>query len=74
MTEYERELASLGFEYAEGIEQANVIIIPQTGREIRKTERGTWETQPWNDNYWKEFEQLTDAIRFAIPPKRKVKT
>ena len=68
MTNRERELAALGFEYAEGIELAAVIVHPATGREIRKTARGTWETQPWNDNYWKEFEDLLAAIRFATPP------
>lgn len=67
MTNRERELAALGFDYAEGIELASVIIVPATGREIRKTARGTWETQPANDNYWREFADLLDAIRFATP-------
>jgi hypothetical protein len=70
MTNRERELAALGFEYAEGIDLARVIIHPLTGREIRKTVRGTYETQPHNDNYWREFADLLDAIRFATPPKR----
>lgn len=69
MTDRERELARLGFEYAEGIERASVITVPSTGREIRKTPRGTWECNPWNDNYWKEFPDLLDAIRFATPPR-----
>ena len=69
MTNREREFASLGFEYAEGIDQAYVVIVPQTGREIRKV-NGKWEAQPWNDNYWKEFDDLLDAAKFATPPKR----
>ena len=68
MTNRERQFASLGFEYAEGIEQADRIIVPPTGREIRKTEQGTWECQPWNDNYWKEFDDLIEAIKFATRP------
>ena len=70
MTNRERELASLGFEYAEGIEQASTVEVPSTGRNIHKTERGTWEAQPWNDNYWKEFDDIIDAIRFATRPAR----
>jgi hypothetical protein len=68
MTNRERDFANLGFEYAEGIDLAKVIIVPSTGREIRKTERGTWESQPWNDNYWTEFTDLLDAVRFATRP------
>lgn len=68
MTDRERQFAALGFEYAEGIDYAQVVIVPTTGREIRKTERGTWECQPWNDNYWKEFDDLLEAARFATPP------
>jgi len=69
MTDREREFAALGFEYAEGIEQANRVIIPSTGREIRRTKTGKWEAQPWNDNYWKSFADVLDAIRFATPPR-----
>lgn len=69
MTERERELASLGIEYAEGIEYASAVTIPSTGREARRTERGTWESQPWNDNYWLEFDDIVDAIRHGTPPK-----
>jgi len=69
MTERERDLASLGIEYAEGIEYASAVVIPATGREARKTPRGTWESQPWNDNYWKEFDDVVDAIRHGTPPK-----
>ena len=72
MTGREREFASIGFEYAEGIDRANLVIVPSTGREIRKTLRGTWEAQPWNDNYWKEFDDLLDAARFAMKPPKKV--
>lgn len=68
MTNRERDFAALGFEYAEGIDQAKVVIVPSTGREIRKTARGTWEAQPWNDNYWKEFDDLLKAARFATRP------
>ncbi len=68
MTNRERDFAAIGFEFSEGIEQANLVIVPSTGREIRKTQRGTWECQPWNDNYWKEFDDLLDAARFATRP------
>ena len=70
MTNRERELAALGFEYAEGIERCAVVTIPTTGREVRKTCRGTWESQAWNDNYWREFEDIIEAIRFATPPRK----
>lgn len=65
MTNREREFASLGIEYAEGIERSNVVHVPSTGREIRKTQEGKWECQPWNDNYWKEFDDLLEALKFA---------
>lgn len=72
MTNRERELASLGFEHAEGIEYAEVIIIPGTGREIRKgiNEHGNvmWEVQPWNDNYWLHFDDLLEAIKCGTRP------
>jgi hypothetical protein len=64
MTDRERQFADLGFEYAEGIDLANIIAVPSTGREIRRTKRG-WESQPWNDNYWCEFADLLDAATFA---------
>lgn len=71
MTNRERELASLGFEYAEGIEHAKVIIIPSTGREIRKgvNEHGNdmWEVQPHGDNHWLHFDDLLDAIKCGTP-------
>lgn len=69
MTERERQFCELGWEYCEGIDLAAVVIVPATGREIRKTARGTWECQPWNDNYWEEFEDLLEAARFASPPR-----
>jgi DNA-binding XRE family transcriptional regulator len=68
MTERERQYAAIGFDYAEGIERADRVTVPTTGREVRKTKRGTWEAQPWNDNYWKEFADLLDALRFATKP------
>lgn len=70
MTDREREFAAIGFEYSEGIDSASVVIVPSTGREIRKTSRGTWEAQPRNDNYWKEFADLLDAAKFATTPRR----
>ncbi len=69
MTNRERAFAAIGFEYAEGIDMATVVTVPTTGRQIRKTPRGTWEAQPWNDNYWKEFDDLLDAAKFASRPK-----
>lgn len=67
MTDRERQFAALGFHCAE-IDQAKVVIVPTTGREIRRTARGTWECQPYNDNYWHEIRDLLDAARFATPP------
>jgi hypothetical protein len=71
MTNREREFASLGFEYCEGIESCSRINIPSTGREVRKTKDGRWEAQPWNDNYWEKFADLLDAIKFATPTENK---
>jgi DNA-binding XRE family transcriptional regulator len=68
MTNRERDYAALGIEYAEGIERADRVTVPSTGREVRRTKRGTWEAQPWNDNYWQEFNSLLDALRFATKP------
>jgi hypothetical protein len=68
MTDRERQFANLGWEYAEGIDRALVVIVPSTGREIRRTARGTWEAQPFDDNYWREFEDLLDAAKFATRP------
>lgn len=67
MTDRERQFAELGFEYAEGIDLARVVIAPHSNREIRRVSRG-WECQPWNDNYWRTFADLLDAVRFATPP------
>lgn len=39
-----------------------------SGRYIYKVEKG-WEAQPWNDNYWKTFKNIEDAIMFAMRPK-----
>ncbi len=73
MTDRERELASLGFEYAEGIERANVVTLPASGREVRRFEKtdGTpyWEVQPYNDNTWLEFDNIIDAIKCGTRPK-----
>ena len=75
MTNRERQFAALGCEYAEGIDRASVVLVPSTGREIRKLPNGNWECQPWNDNYWKEFPDLLDAMRFAThTPARPVGT
>jgi hypothetical protein len=71
MTDRERQFAALGLEYAEGIERCTVVPIPATGREARKNKRGKWEVQPWNDNYWKEFDDLLDALFFATPPSKR---
>lgn len=71
MTNREREFAAIGFEYAEGIDAPHIktVTVPTTGREIRRTKRGTWEAQPWNDNYWQEFDDLLEAAKFATRPK-----
>lgn len=67
MTDRERQFAALGFEYAEGIDRAETVTVPSTGREVRKR-GGKWEAQPWNDNYWVAFDDLLDALRFATKP------
>ena len=68
MTDRERAFAALGIEYAEGIDQARTVAVPATGREVRRTAKGGWEAQPHNDNYWQEFDDLLEAVRFATPP------
>lgn len=65
MTSREREFAKLGWDYCEGIDDAKVVRVPSTGREIRKRSDGKWECQPHNDNYWKSFDDLLDAAKFA---------
>ena len=62
MTNRERELSVLGYEYAEGIERAKTITL-LSGREVRKIGDSKWEVQPWNDNYWKEFDDVVEAIK-----------
>lgn len=69
MTNRERQFANLGWEYCEGIDNAKVVIVPDTGREIRKLPSGKWECQPWHDNYWKEFDDLLEAAKFASLPR-----
>lgn len=70
MTNRERQFAALGWEYCEGIDHASVVIVPSTGREIRKLPNGKWECQPHNDNYWKQFDDLLDAAKFATGGKQ----
>ena len=70
MTNREREYASLGFHYAEGIEQATSVLVPTTGRIINKIGESKWEAQPWNDDYYRKFDDLIEAIKFATPPRR----
>lgn len=67
MTNKERKFLSLGLEYAEGIEFAKVISLPN-GRMIQKTSKG-WVAQPHNDNYWREFTDLYNAVVFALDKK-----
>ena len=69
MTDRGRQFADLGLEYSEGIERASVIILPSTGREVRRTPDGLWEVQPHRDNYWVKFEDLLDAVRCGTPPR-----
>ena len=69
MTDRERQFAALGIEYAEGIDRAERVTVPGTGREIRKRADGKWEAQPHNDNYYKSFDDLLAALRFATKPK-----
>jgi len=66
MTNRERQFAALGLEYAEGIDRAKRINLP-TGRQIYRVSHG-WEAQPWDDNYWRIFADLLDAVRFATRP------
>ncbi len=65
MTEREREYASAGFDSCEGIENAKTVIVPSTGRTITQIEPGVWEAQPWNDNYYAQFTDLLEALKFA---------
>ena len=70
MTNRERALAGIALcalGYAKGIEMEKIIIIPSTGREIRKTDRGTWEVQPIGENNWMEFDDFIDAIICGNP-------
>lgn len=74
MTNREHEFLNLGIEYAEGIERAKKIILPISGREVRKiTDASTgadkWAVQPWNDNYWMYFDDLLDAVKCGTRPK-----
>ena len=71
MTDRERQFAELGIEYSEWIELSEVIVL-ESGREVRKTKKNTWEVQPWNDNYWLEFEDIIDAIKAGIRPNESV--
>lgn len=64
MTDRERQFCRLGLEYASNIEFAKVVELP-TGREVRKV-GGKWEVQPYNDNYWKQFDDLLDAVKFGM--------
>ena len=64
MTDKERQYAALGYEYAEGIERANVVHL-LSGREVRRIGESKWEVQPPNDNYWVEFSNLIEAIKFG---------
>ena len=66
MTERERQYASLGLHYAEGIERCLVVHLPN-GREIRRR-AGAWEVQPWHDNFWRRFGSLLAAVRYATRP------
>lgn len=71
MTNREREFARFGFEYAEGIENAERIIIPTSGRYIRRVVNGdefAWEVQPWNDTYWLRFTDLLEAVACGTKP------
>jgi hypothetical protein len=68
MTDRERQFAALGIEYAEGIDRAERVTVPATGRTITRVVNG-WEAQPHNDNYHRTFPDLLDALRFATPPK-----
>ncbi len=59
MTNREREYDSL----------EHTVEVSATGRNIYKKPDG-WECQPHNDNYWRLFATLPEAIRFATPPRR----
>jgi hypothetical protein len=50
---------------AQYVESEDTIDLP-TGREVRRTRRGTWEVQPKGDNYWREFADLLDAVRCGV--------
>jgi len=59
-------MKNLDSEYSKGVEDQDIFWIPSTNREVIKTDDG-WKSQPWNDNYWREFSSLDDAVKFATP-------
>lgn len=75
MTDRERQYAALGIEYAEGIDRyaadapaGPILEVPTTGRTITKLSSGKFSCQPWNDNYYRDFDDLLDALKFASRP------
>jgi len=68
MTNRERELAALGLHYAEGLERYEIIVLPWSGREIRRGKTKRWAVQPWNDNCWLEFDDVTEAVKASKRP------
>lgn len=64
MTDRERQFARVGLHYSEGIERSNIVNLPN-GREVRRV-KGKWEVQPHNDNYWKQFDDLLNAVKFGL--------
>lgn len=80
MTDKEHEFLSLGFPYAEGMENFASVEIPGTGRLIYRKKQFvegldfvyTWSVQLCNDNYWVECDDLLNAVKLATPPKPSV--
>lgn len=75
MTDRDRQYAEMGVEYAEGLDRwaesaapGATFEVPTTGRTITKLASGEWECQPHNDNYYKSFPTLFEAIKFASRP------
>lgn len=66
MTNRERQFAALGFSHAACIDECERIELPM-GRYIQRVDDG-WAAQPWDDNYWRTFDDLLDAVRFATHP------
>lgn len=68
MTNREKQFAALGIYHFDGIDMAQVVVVPSSGREIHRVVCHGWEARAWNDDYRCIFADLLDAVRFATSP------